>query len=216
MESVKKDTGSIGCVILAGGKSSRLHSKFAEKVSDDKSLILLNGKPLISYVCELVNRRDNFSDIVVVVKSEEQKNKLEKRLPGMKIVADKSEICSPIAGIKEGIMHVKGEWVLVLACDMPFLDDAILSELIANFSCATDCVVYAEGKRYQPLCAIYRKQLFADCSLTESLHKLIDRARKTTLAIKNSEKFFNINTLEDLTKAEKMMRLHVERANKAV
>jgi len=187
------------CIILAGGKSSRLKSK---------AFILLNKKPLIIYVLDTVKKL--FSDIIIVVKNKKQKKNLERivKMCTAKIIEDKNEIFSPIAGIKEGIKHVKNDYVFVIACDMPFIKEKTIRELLSRISSNVDCVFYAwSTKKFEPLCAVYKKDVFSSFNPKEGLHNLIRKTDNKILipVAKETKEFFNINTKKDLLLARKLL-----------
>lgn len=187
----------VSCLILAGGKSNRL--------KEDKAFLLLNEKPLVTHVFNVM--KEIFSDIVIVVKNTRQRKKLERIIDGVRIIEDKNKIYSPLSGIKEGIKHVKNGYVFVVACDMPFIHKEIVLKLISEID-KMDCVVpvWNDG-RYEPLCTIYRKDVFAKCELTSSLHELIDNIpNKILTRIEDAGTFFNINTKEDLNSAEEFVK----------
>jgi len=189
----------VSCIVLAGGKSKRL--------GKDKALLILNKKHLISYVLDVA--RKFFSDVLIVVKNEGQKKKLEKFNKRLKIFEDRRRIFSPIAGIKEGIKHVKNDYVFVIGCDMPFIKEKTIRELLPLANGDVDCIGYAQAlNRYEPLCAIYKKKVFEGFDLEEGLHHLIDRIDNKVLVPVSKEtlEFFNVNTKEDLKFARKMVK----------
>ena len=181
----------ISCIILAGGKSNR--------IGRDKAFIKIRNKQMIDYVIDEVERI--FDDIVIVVKNKEQKRKLTDKK--IKIVEDNQKIDSPIIGIKEGIKHIKNDYFFVVACDMPFIKSEVIEKLISNLD-ENDCIVpQKELKKYEPLFAIYRKNIFENCDINESLHKIIDDSKNPKLIpienlTQDRKVFSNINTEEDL------------------
>lgn len=182
---------NVSCIILAGGK--------AERLGEDKALVLLDGKPLIKHVHD--NVRQLFDDVVVVVKNDEQKDKIVEMLDA-KVIADNNEISSPIAGIKEGVKHTSGEYVFVVACDMPLVDEAVANKLIEKVDGKVGCIVPKVNGGYEPICAIYKKTFFSNLDLEASLQKVIDaQHKKIVVDMANlSEKFLNVNTELDLHK----------------
>jgi len=181
----------ISCIILAGGKSKRL--------GKDKAFIKINGKCMINYVIDEVEKI--FDDIVVVVKNEKQKKKISNK--SIKIVCDNQEINSPIIGIKEGIKHIKNNYFFVVACDMPFIKSETIEKLISNLE-DYECIVPKRGyKKYEPLFAIYKKSVFRNCDANQSMHKIIDNCKNSKLISieklsKDKKIFYNINSEEDL------------------
>ena len=192
----------ISCIILAGGKSSRMKR--------DKCFIRLRGKPLIYYVIKKVRKFS--SDVVVVVKNEKQKVKFKKEFKKVKVVCDKNKVFSPIAGIKEGVKHIKNEYVLIVACDMPFLNESSLRELVNRFEEGVDCISYFwKVGKYEPLCAIYRKKIFEAVDEKKSLHELIEKCKNRILVpiSKETKEFLNINDKNSLREAKKLIRRRI-------
>lgn len=180
----------ISCIILAGGKS--------ERIGKDKAFLMLNDKFLISHVLETVEKI--FDDVIIVVKNKDQRRKLEK-ITDSKVVEDKNKIYSPIAGIGEGIKHIKNDYFFLTACDMPFLDEKFIKKLISKID-KKDCTVpFLKG--YEPFCAIYKKNLFKNCDINQSISEIIDKSDK--IAVKPTKRgclnFFNVNSYKDLKKA---------------
>jgi len=189
----------VSCIILAGGKSSRLRNK---------PFVLLKKKPLVLYVLKVA--RKFFRDIIIVVKTDKQKERMKKIVSKrIKVVKDRSRTYSPIAGIKEGIRHVKNDYVFVLASDMPLMIERTIRELLPRTEEDVDCIAYIwKLGRYEPLCAIYKKRVFDKCRLKTGLHQLIDSIENKVfvpIAIETNE-FFNVNTRRDLKTAERLIR----------
>src|SRR3990170_1752212 len=141
----------VSCIILAGGNPSRIK---------DKPFALIDGKPMITYGLGVA--RKLFSDIIVVVKNERQKRKLRKIVSKkIKIVKSNSRFYSPIAEIREGIKKSKYDYIFVLSSDMPLVNEHTIRELLPRVPEGLDCIAYIwKLKKYEPLCAIYRKYVF--------------------------------------------------------
>lgn len=187
----------VGCLILAGGKSSRLKNK---------PFLILKDKPLIKHVFD--NLKKIFSNIVVVVKGEKDKKRMEEIIKNCKIVVDENKIFSPIAGIVSGIKHIKNDFVFVIACDMPFVEGKTVKELVLRIEKNANCICYAYSlDKFEPLCAIYRKDFFIRVSLENSLSELIKKEKNKVLIpiVKETDEFFNINTKKDFEIAEKLL-----------
>ncbi|MEM5834792.1 MAG: molybdenum cofactor guanylyltransferase [Candidatus Aenigmatarchaeota archaeon] len=187
----------VSCLILAGGKSSRLRNK---------PFLILKGKPLVRYVFD--NLREMFSEIIVVVKSEKDKEKMEEIIKNCKVVADKSKIFSPMAGIIAGIKHIKNNFVFVVACDMPFIEKKTVRELISRIDKNVNCVCYAYSlDKFEPLCAIYKKEFLQKIGLENSLNEAIRKEKNKALVpiVKETYEFFNVNTKKDFEVAEKLL-----------
>lgn len=196
----------ISCIILAGGKS--------RKFKKDKVLLILNKKILINYVLKIVKKF--FPDLVVIVKNEEQKQKLESKIHSrkIKIVEDKSNIYSPLAGIKKGIKHIKNDYVFVVACDMPFLQEKTIREMLPRVKEGPDCIAYWHSlNKFEPLCAIYKKKVLKRASLEMGLQDLIRRTRNKVLipVSRGTLVFFNVNTQKDLKYARRLIKKGIKK-----
>jgi molybdopterin-guanine dinucleotide biosynthesis protein A len=131
-------------IILCGGKNLRL--------GRNKALEVIGGKSLIEWVVERLRPLVNQMFIVTA------QEKLD--LP----VADKVEILvdvypgkGPLGGIYTGLMAAKSSPSIVVACDMPFLNTALLGYML-ELAPGFDAVVprLAQGL-VEPLHAVYAK-----------------------------------------------------------
>ena len=138
----------ISGIILAGGQSRRM--------GRDKALIDFQGRPLIAHVIDTLRALTN--DIVVVSNRSEVYGPLSAPL-GARVVADYDPPCGPLGGIAAGLKAMDAELAIVVACDMPFLNVALLRWLIDQ-STGYDAVVLQTGGEYEPLHAIYRRTCY--------------------------------------------------------
>lgn len=180
-------------VILAGGKSSRM--------GQPKALLRFDGEPLIVHMVRRLGQL--FSDTVVVAAPEQE-------LPALPstIVRDDVAHQGPVGGIYYGLKAARREICFVTSCDAPFLNLRLIAYLMAQIS-DYDVVVPFTQDRFQPLHAVYRKQVAP--LLKEQLERgelrpifLYDkvRTRKITEAEMHphdpeSLSFLNMNTPED-------------------
>jgi len=180
-------------VILAGGKSSRM--------GQPKALLLFAGEPLIVHMVRRLGQL--FSDTVVVAAPEQE-------LPALPstIVRDDVAYQGPVGGIYYGLKAARRETCFVTSCDAPFLNLRLIAYLMAQIS-HYDVVVPFTQNRFQPLHAVYRKQVAP--LLKEQLERgelrpifLYDkvRTRKITEAEMHPHdpeglSFLNMNTPED-------------------
>ena len=180
-------------VILAGGKSSRM--------GQPKALLRFAGEPLIVHMVRRLGRL--FSDTVVVAAADQE-------LPALPstIVRDDVAYQGPVGGIYYGLKAARREICFVTSCDAPFLNLRLIAYLMAQIS-DYDVVVPFTQERFQPLHAVYRKQVAP--LLKEQLERgelrpifLYDkvRTRKITEAEMHPHdpeglSFLNMNTPED-------------------
>ena len=130
----------ISCVILAGGKSSRMGT--------DKGLMDFNGKPMIQHIIDLVQKY--FSDVMIISNNDSYK---KFNLP---VYPDEFQGSGPVVGILTGLTKSSTAWNFVVACDLPFLNSEILELLISNRN-GYDAVVPFHHGNPEPMCAMYNK-----------------------------------------------------------
>ena len=130
----------ISCIILAGGKSSRMGT--------DKGLMDFNGKAMIVHVIELV--RKYFSEVMIISNN----NSYEKF--DIPVYPDAYNGSGPVVGIMTGLAMSTTPWNFIVACDLPFLNHGIL-ELLINNTNGYDAVVPFHHENPEPMCAMYNK-----------------------------------------------------------
>jgi len=197
-------------IVLAGGRSLRFGS--------NKALQTLGGKPLI---CHVIDRLASLDDIAVVIGRRERATKYRAVLPKrVRVINDYEEGKNPLIGVVSGLQSAVSDYVAVLACDAPFVNDAVIDFL---FRCALDgdaAVPRWDGGRIEPLQAVYQR-LPALSAAQEALgdkdashREMINRLRRVVYVSVESEirridpslhTFFNINTREDLSIAKRIL-----------
>src|SRR5215470_7625949 len=106
-------------VILAGGKSSRM--------GQNKALMALGGQRLVDRVVTVM--RSVFDDLLMVTNTPEVYAEL-----GVPMVRDVWSEKGSLGGIYSAIYHVATPYCLVVACDMPFLQAAVLHYLLTQIA----------------------------------------------------------------------------------
>ncbi len=189
-------------IILAGGKNRRM--------GRNKALETIGGKTLIEYVIK--GLRPLTSQLVIVT-SREQSNLLAVRKA--EILVDLCPNKGPLGGLYTGLLASRSPCSVVVACDMPFLNQALLSYMI-RISPSFDLVVPRLNNMVEPLHAVYSK----DCLVP--IERLLKMGKLSLLQLLNLVKvryvdseeinrfdpehlsFFNVNTEYDLEKARKL------------
>ena len=192
------DIRSITAVVLAGGRSRRL--------GRDKALELVGGVPLVSRVTSAIETIS--SETVIVVAEERQAQALP--LPGdARIVQDLYPNSGSLGGILTGLIAATGVWTLVVACDMPFLNRALLSEMASNRD-DCDAVVPLLNGRPEPTHALYSKVCIEPIrnkleagelkisAFFESVRVKYVPQRTVEMIDPGLWSFFNVNTPQDL------------------
>jgi molybdopterin-guanine dinucleotide biosynthesis protein A len=62
-------------------------------------------------------------------------------------------------GVHAALVGARSPWVLALACDMPFVTEAVLRTLLGARDDATDAVCFQVNGRLEPLLGVYRASL---------------------------------------------------------
>ena len=200
-------------LLLAGGKGSRMGFK-------EKALIDINGRPLIFYVIDALEKvADN---IIISVRDTQQGKILGKLLPDYKFTYDASENKGPISGILSGLEACEDEYCFIAACDMPFLDEKVIRMLFQQCEDYDAAIPRWDDGFLEPLHAVYRTE-----PMIRETKKAIERNEKIILAplsglnvnyveiddIKNIDPdlrtFMNVNTPGDLRSVmERMTDVH--------
>ena len=106
--------------------------------------------------------------------------RLDQQAPaGVTVVHDAVEDLGPLAGIAAGLAASRTDLNLVVACDMPLINPAVLMRLAAMIDHHDACVAIASGHA-SALCAVYRSRAAKDAqALLDSgerrVMRLLDR-----------------------------------------
>lgn len=199
-------------VIIAGGYSTR----FGE---GDKAIADLAGEPMIRRVAE---RLASAVDEVVVNCRSEQVVPLSEALKGyvypLTFAEDPEPGQGPMAGIQTGLRAVDAEYAVVVACDMPFIDPALVDHLFDR-AAGHDAAVPRTGDGwFQTTHAVYRASAMADAcdaALERDEHKIIEPLfsldyvvveESEVRKISDLRTFENINTQAELEEAAEQFR----------
>ena len=181
----------IGCVILAGGKSSRMGT--------DKALLALKDKNFITKLCEEL---DDFQEKFIARGSQsELKDIAWKCIPDIYIER------GPLGGIHTALLQCQSDALFCVSCDMPLLKSSLAKKLCRYFESkgkADVVIAVTEDGRKHPLCGIYRKSavsvleeqlLDGNYRVMEALNKL--KVEYFYLSFEESVQLKNINTPEE-------------------
>ena len=179
----------ITIVILAGGKSSRM--------GEDKGLMSLNGKPMIKHIIDTVKELDLDSIII--------SNDKKYECFGIPVFEDIFKDIGPLGGIHAGFENTQTSKILILSCDMPYINKNIINYILKN-SKLNNIVITKHGKNIHPLIGIYDKNIVNKLleSIRDKKLKAIDLAKELKCYILDLTKkfdntlFHNINSKNDL------------------
>lgn len=183
-------------IILAGGKSSRM--------GFDKAFLKIDGIPLIKRQIKLL--KDIFGKIIIVTN-----NPHRYRRKGIKVVRDIIPDKGPLGGIYSGLMASTSFHNFVVACDMPFMNKALVRYMVKKKG-DYDVIVPKIDGRFHPLFAVYSKKCIPAIEILLKQGKLrisnlFPKVKPLFLLKREAERFdehlfsfTNINTKKDYYK----------------
>lgn len=193
----------ISIAIQAGGRSSRM--------GRDKALIPLGGRRLIEHAIERLQGMSD--DLFITSNHPHTLNDLNIRL-----VPDQYPGRGALFGLGTALQAARHDDVLVVACDMPFIQPDLIEHMMTLCGRADVIVPELDG-RFEPLLAIYHRSICLPAieqSLEDQKHRMISFFPAVVVSAINEESidrldpgrlsFFNINTPEDVTVAESLLQ----------
>jgi molybdopterin-guanine dinucleotide biosynthesis protein A len=113
----------------------------------DKATLPFGPDTLLGWVVRRV--RSVCPRVLVVAREPDQ-------YPGFEVVSDRFPGLGPLAGLHAGLSAAETELGVCVACDLPFVEPALLRHLLRRAQGA-DAVVPVVRGRPEPLCAVYRR-----------------------------------------------------------
>ena len=131
-------------LILAGGTSSRMRR--------DKPVLVYRGKNQLDRAFELASR--HVAKVFVSMRSSQKTEPTRAQKP---LIVDSVEGGGPIVGIRSALAAYPDVAWLVVACDLPFLSDSALAQLLAERDPGVLATAYSSTHDGlpEPLCAIW-------------------------------------------------------------
>ena len=191
-------------VILSGGLNTRFSGK-------EKAFIQVGGKRILDRLYRVFS--DLFDEIILV--TNEPLKYIEWDL---NIVTDLFSNRSSLTGIHAGLFYMKNPFGFFSACDTPFLKKEVVETIVEYIDSNVDLVMPETSSGMEPLCAVYSKRCLkaAEDHLRQNKYKIQLALRKKRIkkipesilraADPSLVSFFNINTPQDLNRAEEIMQ----------
>jgi molybdenum cofactor guanylyltransferase len=140
---------TLNAIILAGGRSQRM--------GRDKALVLWEGMPMLQRVYGVAVEcgvpvyvitpwRDRYQDILPL---------------DCQWLAESQPGTGPLVALAQGLAQLDGDWIWLLACDLPQLDAEILRSWIDRLKllpASTLACVPRQTLGWEPLCGFYRRE----------------------------------------------------------
>ena len=198
------DHSNILGVVLAGGKSQRF--------GEDKCQVKLGDKLLIDYILSEII--DVFKEVLLISNNKIKYNNSNK----ISLVEDTKKGLGPLGGILTAMKWIRQnnksyKWISTFPSDTPFFKKQILNNFLEE-------IKDYEGKLFFINSNDTRHNIFGlwSIDLLESLEKDLDNGERKVemwankigvksinMKFENKDPFFNINTKEDLIKAEEYL-----------
>ena len=195
----------VSIAILAGGASRRMGS--------DKAFLPFLGVPLIQRVIDRV--RPLCHECFIIGAPDDRFNGL-----GLEVIPDAIPGHNALGGLYTALIKASNPLVIVLGCDMPFVNEPLLRrqvEIIERVK--VDAVVPRSRLGEEPLHAVYRRQICAplvERAIHSGERRMISWMQWANIRYLDESivsqfdpwhlSFENINTPEDLARAEDLAR----------
>lgn len=136
-------------VVLAGGDGRRMGGPKAFLPGPD-------GRPLVAVALDAL-RAAGAREVLVAARDAAPFAALE---PAVEVILDRGPGLGPVAGLEAALRRTTTDWTLVVACDMPRLEPALLRRLALEALADPGrlAVVPRVGGRLEPLHAAYHRR----------------------------------------------------------
>ena len=191
-------------LILAGGSSSRMQR--------DKAALQYEGKTQLDRAFELASRHVERAFVSIRASQRTEPTRATKPL-----IVDAVDGDGPIVGIRSALAAYPGYAWLVLACDLPFLSDAVIEQLLTERDPNALATAFrsAHDGLPEPLCAIWEPA--AAAALGSFAHagghcprKFLIRHDARLLEPMDRRALNNINTPEEYTAARDALAIDTQ------
>jgi len=187
-----------GCVILAGGKSSRMGT--------DKALLTIDNTNFIKKLCT----KFDFMEEKIIARG----NRAEIAESTWSVIPDVYPNHGPIGGLHAALKSCQSDALFCVACDTPLIKPYVFWKMQEQMNTDIDAVIaVTEDGKYHPLCGVYKKHV-ADL-MEEQIRKDMNRIMQVIKQIRVEyvqlhsieDGLLNINTKEDYALYIKEMKL---------
>ncbi len=188
----------VSCIVLAGGKSTRL--------GRNKIVETIGNKSLLERV---VSCLASFNNEIIIVTAENSSLPQLTNFPKLKVIKDIFPGKGSLGGIYTGLVASEAFYNLVVACDMPFLNLDLLRYMI-SLDEGYDVVIPKVNEILEPLHAVYSRKCLSPIEFLINQNRLSILELYPMVKVRYLEKieidrfdprhlsFFNINTEADL------------------
>ncbi|HTK30073.1 MAG TPA: molybdenum cofactor guanylyltransferase [Vicinamibacterales bacterium] len=132
--------------ILSGGRATRFGGR-------DKRALIVGGCSILSR--QLRELELAAADIMIIGGTPPAEE-----ISTARVLADRVDGCGPLGGLVTALVEARGDAVIVVGCDMPYITGPLAARLLA-LTAEADAVVPRTGRGYHPLCAAYTRACLA-------------------------------------------------------
>ena len=190
-------------ILLAGGQSRRM--------GEDKRYLLVGEQTLLERGLSVL--RSTFQDVLVVIAQDSPPLRVD-----AEVVRDLVPDCGSLGGLYTGLMQATTPCIFAVACDMPFLDKAVIAQFTSRRATA-DIVMAKLASRLHPTHALYGKRCLPALeqmirSRQLKIQALVSQPSLRVHYVTEAElssidpsgrSFYNVNTLADLEAARSLL-----------
>ncbi|MBS3184949.1 MULTISPECIES: molybdenum cofactor guanylyltransferase MobA [unclassified Pseudomonas] len=134
-------------LILAGGRGQRMGGR-------DKGLLEWRGEPLVAHIHRTV--RPLSDDLVISC----NRNQQAYAAYANQLVGDaEADFPGPLAGVIAGLKAARHEWVVLLACDAPLVDRALIAALLEAAVASDSAAMVRQGGYWQPMFSVLPRRV---------------------------------------------------------
>ncbi|MFC7132085.1 MULTISPECIES: molybdenum cofactor guanylyltransferase [Salinibaculum] len=196
-------------VVVAGGRSTRFGAS-------DKAVADLAGTPMVRRVADRLV--ETVAECVVNCRPD-QTPAIREAMAGYPLPVrygeDDVPDRGPVAGIRNGLREARGEYAAVVACDMPFVEPALIESLFDRAEDADAAVPRLASGWFQTTQAVYRTEaMVAACDVAleaenprilrpiDELDDVVVIEEDEIESVASTRSFENVNTREELAAAQ--------------
>lgn len=186
----------IPCVILCGGRSSRM--------GEDKSLL-----PFASYSTLVEYQYERLKPYFNTIYLSSKVNKFDFLDNDDNIIFDDDGVFSPMVALKTILKTIKSDSVFILTVDTPFVKPESIKQLFETS--INQEITVAKTKRLHNLCGVFNKSVLYKIEelLSKDIHKigyLLKESRTKEIEFFDENEFLNLNNQEEYQKALTIIR----------
>jgi molybdopterin-guanine dinucleotide biosynthesis protein A len=174
----------------------------------NKALLEVGGVPIIQRIARVLRP---LADEIVLLTNDDS---LAEALPDARLAFDPEPHAGVLAALAAGLRAAHGERCLAVACDMPFVSSVVFELLLRH---ADDVVIPRTEGYLEPMHAVYRRATVLsaiEAALARGEQRMISYFASVLvrevpeaewrLASPDGRAFFNVNTPDDLARAQAM------------